>query len=125
QGAFPGFSWLTDLLDNAVLRARLRPEADMILFRKTLLTLQGVLADVSADVRPDELLAFLFLGRLVREWPRRLLTPPFSRTLETRLSSADLALLLLQLPLTPAQAWLENTLDFFSTAQKPIATVSD
>lgn len=124
-GAFPGFSWLTDLLDDTVLRARLRPEADMILFRKTLLTLGGVLADVSADVRLDELLPFLFLRRLVREWPRRLITLPFSRALETRLSSADLALLLVRLPWTPARAWLENSLELLSTAQTPSVTVSE
>lgn len=119
MGTFPGFSWLMALLDDAVLRARLHPETDLILFRKALLTLDGVLADVSADVRLDELLPFLFLRRLAREWPRRLVTPPFSRALETRLSSADLALFLLRLPWTPACAMLENALELISTAQTP------
>ena len=49
------------------------------MFRKVLLTLEGVLADVSADVKIDELLPTLFLRRLTAEWPRRWITPPFSR----------------------------------------------
>ena len=45
------------MLDDAVLRARLRAGTDLIMFRKVLLTLDGVLADVSADVHDiDELL---------------------------------------------------------------------
>ncbi len=114
QGMFPGFSWLMGMLDDAVLRGRLRAGTDLIMFRKVLLTLDGVLADVSAQVRVDELLPSLFLRRLVGEWPRRLLTPPLSRAFETRLSNEDLALLLLRLPSTPARAWLENTLELIT-----------
>jgi ubiquinone biosynthesis protein len=125
MGMFPGFTWLMGLLDDAVLRARLRPETDLLLFRKALLTLEGVLADVSADVRLDELFPFLFLRRLACEWPRRLVTPPFSRALETRLSSADLALFFLRLPWTPARAWLENTFELLSAVGEPKAKASD
>jgi ubiquinone biosynthesis protein len=121
-GSFPGFSWLTDLLDDAVLRARLRFAPDLVLFRKALHTLEGVLADVSANLQLDEILPILFLRRLVCEWPRRLFTPAFSRSLETRLSSADLALLLGRLPFTPARAWLENTLELLSISGNPSDT---
>ena len=114
QGTFPGFSWLMGMLDDAVLRARLRAGTDLIMFRKVLLTLEGVLADVSADVRIDELLPTLFLRRLATEWPRRWITPIFSRGLETRLSTADLALLLMRLPSTPARAWLETALELLA-----------
>ena len=96
HGEFPGFSWLMGMLDDAVLRARLRAGTDLIMFRKVLLTLEGVLADVSALVNIDELLPTLFLRRLVSEWPRRCLTAPFSHELDTRLSNADLALLLMR-----------------------------
>ena len=34
QGMFPGFSWLMGMLDDAVLRARLRAGTDLIMFRK-------------------------------------------------------------------------------------------
>jgi ubiquinone biosynthesis protein len=111
QGMFPGFSWLMGMLDDAVLKARLRPATDLILFRKVLLTLEGVLADVSGDVRIDEILPALFLRRIAAEWPRRWITPPFSRGLGTRLSNEDLALLLMRLLSTPARAWLETTLE--------------
>ncbi|MGZ3388978.1 MAG: AarF/UbiB family protein [Isosphaeraceae bacterium] len=123
QGMFPGFSWLMGMLDDAVLRARLRAGTDLIMFRKVLLTLDGVLADVSAHVRVDELLPSLFLRRLACEWPRRLLTPPLSRALETRLSNEDLALLMMRLPLTPARAWLENALELISRTEEPEASV--
>jgi hypothetical protein len=111
------------MLDDAVLRARLRAGTDLIMFRKVLLTLDGVLADVSAQVSVDELLPSLFLRRLVCEWPRRLLIPPLSRALETRLSNEDLALLMMRLPLTPARAWLENALELITRTEEPEASV--
>ena len=69
------------MLDDAVLRARLRPAGDLILFRKALLSLEGVLADVCSDVRIDDLLPWIFLRKLAGEWPRRLITSPLSRKL--------------------------------------------
>jgi ubiquinone biosynthesis protein len=116
RGQFPGFSWLMGMLDDAVLHARLRPAGDLILFRKALLSLEGVLADVCSAVRIDNLLPWIFLRKLAGEWPRRLITSPLSRKLGTRLSSNDLALLLAQLPWTPARAWLENTLELWEGA---------
>jgi ubiquinone biosynthesis protein len=113
-GQFPGFSWLMGMLDDAVLRARLRPAGDLILFRKALLSLEGVLADVCSDLRIDDLLPWIFLRKLAGEWPRRLITSPLSRKFGTRLSSHDLACLLVQLPWTPARACLENALELIS-----------
>ncbi len=55
--------------------------ADLIVFRKVLQTLQGVIADVCDQAGVDAALAVAFLGRLVAEWPARLMTPPFSRAL--------------------------------------------
>jgi ubiquinone biosynthesis protein len=111
RGVFPGFNWLTDLLDEAVLKARLRARSDLILFRKAILTLDGLLHDVSGEVRIDDLLPQLFLRRLVHEWPRRFASPPRWRGFMTRLSNEDLALLALRLPTTPARAWIENCLE--------------
>ncbi len=117
-GKFPGFSWLMGMLDDAVLRAKLRAATDLLMFRKALLTLDGVLADVSADVRVDEILPVLFLRRLAAEWPRRLWSLPLSRAFPTRLSNEDIALLLLRLPSTPARALLENALELISRIQR-------
>jgi ubiquinone biosynthesis protein len=115
HGVFPGFGWLMGIVDDAVLRSRLRPRSDLILFRKALLTLEGVLADVSGEVRIDDLLPVLFFRRLAAEWPGRLLTSPLSRSFETRISNEDLALLVLRLPSTPARAWVENCLEALSS----------
>jgi ubiquinone biosynthesis protein len=114
RGQFPGFSWLMGMLDDAVLRARLRPAGDLILFRKALLSLEGVLADVCSDLRIDDLLPWIFLRKLAGEWPRRFIMSPLSRKVGTHLSSCDLASLLVQLPWTPARAFLENTLELLS-----------
>ena len=68
------------MLDDAVLRARLRAGTDLIMFRKVLLTLDGVLADVSAQVSVDELLPSLFLRRLaVRVAATAAHSAPFAR----------------------------------------------
>jgi ubiquinone biosynthesis protein len=117
-GEFPGFSWLMAMIDAAVLRARLRPTTDLILFRKALLTLEGVLADVSAGFRVDDILPLIFLRKLAGEWPRRWMTPPLARTFGTRLSNHDLAGLLMQLPWTTARAWLENALELLAPPKK-------
>jgi ubiquinone biosynthesis protein len=110
-GQFPGFSWMMGLLDEAVLRARLRASTDLIMFRKCLLTLDGVLADVSADLRIDDVLPALFLRTLAAEWPLRFVTSPFSRAFGTRLSSDDIARLFVQLPWSATRAWVENARD--------------
>ncbi len=119
-GMFPGVAWLMGLLDDAVLRARLRAPTDLLMFRKVMLTLEGVLADVSADVRVDDLLPEIFLRRLMSEWPRRLFAPPLSRAFETRLSNEDLALLLLRLPWTPARACIENALETLAQMERRV-----
>jgi ubiquinone biosynthesis protein len=111
HGRFPGVAWLTDLLDDAVLRGGLRAPADLILFRKALLTLEGVLTDVSGAVRIDDLLPAMFARRLAAEWPRRFFSHPLSRAFETRISNEDLALLALRLPSVPTRAWAENWLE--------------
>ena len=46
QGSFPGLSWLVGLLDEAVRTAGLRFAADLMLFRKSLHTLEGVIAEI-------------------------------------------------------------------------------
>ncbi len=114
QGMFPGFSWLMGMLDDAVVQARLRTATDLIMFRKALLTLEGVLGDVSAQVCLDELLPALFLRRLAVDWPRRFWSDPLSREFATRLSNEDIALLLLRLPSTPARALLESALELIT-----------
>jgi ubiquinone biosynthesis protein len=112
-GTFPGLAWLTALLDAAVQTARLRVRPDLLLFRRALHALDGVLADIHANGPPptaaDTALAGALLTQLAREWPQRLLTPPTSRAYGTRLSTADLTELLLTLPLAATERLLAST----------------
>jgi hypothetical protein len=97
------------LLDEAVQTARLRVGADLMLFRKALHTLEGVVADTGAGPHPiDEVLLGEFLRHLATEWPRRWLAPPDCRAFATRLSNADLARFTLNLPWAVARSWLEQ-----------------
>jgi ubiquinone biosynthesis protein len=106
-GRFPGFSWLLGLLDEAAQTARLRVGTDLLLFRKTLHTLEGVLADIGAgDNRIDQVLMGEFLLHLASEWPGRWLALPDSRAFATRVSNADLAEFLLRLPCSVIEFWL-------------------
>jgi ubiquinone biosynthesis protein len=94
----PGLDWVMGLLDEAVTSAGLRVAAHLLAFRKSLLTLDGVLADIMPDLRLDDALIASFLPRLAAEWPLRALLPPESRALPTRISNADLARLAAALP---------------------------
>ena len=90
-GQFPGLTWLVGMLDEAVQNARLRLSADLMLFRKTWHTLEGVLAEIGADGSDaDEVLCVEFLRQFSIEWPLRWLAPPTSRSFPTRLSNLDL-----------------------------------
>lgn len=102
-GALPGLDWLTALMDATAMSGA-RYGADLIVFRKVLQTLQGVIADVSDQAGVDAALATAFLGRLVAEWPARLASPPFSRSLSTHMSNAELAHLFASAPLIASRA---------------------
>jgi ubiquinone biosynthesis protein len=109
QGQFPGFTWLMGLLGEAVQTARLRVAADLLLFRKTLYTLEGVVADIGAqESRIDQVLLREFLGHFAVEWPARGFALPDSRMFATRLSNADLAQMMLSLPWTATRLWLDQ-----------------
>jgi ubiquinone biosynthesis protein len=107
RAQFPGFAWLMGLLDEAFQTAGLRVGGDLMLFRKTLHTLEGVLADVHAGTSPmDEVLLREFVRHLAVEWPQRWVALPHSRAFATRLSNADLVQMLLGLPWAAAQVWV-------------------
>jgi ubiquinone biosynthesis protein len=104
----PGLAWLMGLLDEAVTAAGLRVGAPLVAFRKALLTLDGVLADITPDFRVDDALLASFLPRLVAELPWRALLPPEGRILPTRMSNADLTRLVLALPWLAALAMVDR-----------------
>lgn len=99
DGAFPGMGWVTSLLDEAALHARCRFDGDLLMFRKVLQTLEGVVADVSARSRPDRVLIVSMIKALAAEWGQRLYATPFSRHFATHLSTLDLTQLWASAPL--------------------------
>jgi ubiquinone biosynthesis protein len=98
-GTWPGVSWLTNLMDAAATEAKARFGQNLIIFRKVLLTLKGVLADVSESFRIDVVLALAFMRQLGREWRQRAFATPFARDFPTRVSNAELWHLYLSAPL--------------------------
>jgi ubiquinone biosynthesis protein len=120
HGEFPSFPWLMGLLDEAVQSARLRVHADLMLFRKTLHTLDGVVADLGAgDHRIHLVLQNEWLRHFSREWPLRWIAPPDSRSFATRLSNVDLIQLMLSVPFAATRFWLDHGLDLFDPPQGP------
>ena len=109
RGQFPGLCWLVGMLDEAVQSARLRVPGELMMFRKSLHTLEGVVADLGLQREHiDEMLVMQFLQHFAWEWPRRWLALPGSRDFATRLSNADLAQTILSWPWTTARYWLER-----------------
>lgn len=100
RGALPGLKWLVRLLDEAVAVAGVRFGRNLMLFRKVLLTLDGVVRDVSADLPVDQFLVTTAIAQLASEWPRRIVSAPFSRAYGTHISNWDLTGLLWSLPIT-------------------------
>lgn len=114
DGRLPGVAWLTELMDQALTDARGRFGTGLVIFRKVLQTLQGVVADVSEESRADVVLALSLVSWLSAELPSRMIAPPFSRAFTTHLSNADLAQLYLSAPLIASRYWLKLRRDFGS-----------
>ncbi len=122
HGQFPGLKWLVGMLDEAVATAGLRIVADLLLFRKSLYTLDGVVGELGADgFQMDEVLVKEFLCHFTREWPLRWLSLPHSREFATRLSNWDLTRTVLGLPWTASRFWLHNSLDLIRAAGRATA----
>ena len=104
----PGFRWLLDLIDAAWVTAGLRLSPDLILFHKSLLTLEGVVADISAHSSIDHVLPRLALRQFSREWNSRPLALPTSRHFGTHLSNLDLLSLYGSLPISAVKFWMNR-----------------
>ena len=118
RGQFPGLKWMLAMLDDAVQNAGLRVAADLMLFRKTLYTLEGVVAELGPErFQIDEVLVRKFLCHFTMEWPRRWVSLPHSREFATRLSNWDLTRTTLTLPWTTSRFWLHECLDLVRSFQ--------
>ncbi|MFO0972366.1 MAG: AarF/UbiB family protein [Phycisphaerae bacterium] len=104
RGQLPGLDWVVSLLDR-LAAAGARFAGELLLFRKVLLTLEGVVADIDATCGCDAVLLAATMDALLREWPARFFAPPQSRAFATHLSNLDLAALAMRFP---AAAWLHG-----------------
>lgn len=116
-GVWPSLGWLTALMDDALIEAGARFSADLVMFRKVLQTLRGVVADVSEDCRLDLVLAGRFLRQLAKETTARWSALPASRRFATHLSNLDLAQLAWQAPLIGTRTWLGLSEGFLARAR--------
>ena len=105
-GRFPGFDWFSALLDALAAVSAVRFPEEIILFRKALLTLTGVVADVSPQVAIDSVL----VRQGVNQFTDGLMWRPWvavnSRDMVgAHLSNADLMGLWAELPGTVLRFW--------------------
>jgi ubiquinone biosynthesis protein len=99
KGRMPGLAWMTGLLDEAVVKAGLGFGADLMLFRKSLLMIEGVVADLGGGSELiDQVLMNEFAIHFFFEWPWRFASSPGSRSFATGISNADLLKLTLSFP---------------------------
>ncbi len=116
-GQLPGLAWFVGMVDDAVQRGGLRVAADLMLFRKSLLTLTGLVAELGLDDSEiDRVLLIDFIRHFVIDSLNRWSIPPFSRECATRISNWDLAELMLNVPNTIARFWIGNMIDSLTGA---------
>lgn len=110
-GGLPGLGWLLSLLDQSALDARVRFAPNLFLFRKSLLTLDGVVRDLVGTYSLSADLLLAGVRHLVTEWPSRLVASPTSRAFPTHLSNLDLLSLLWWAPARARNFWREALAD--------------
>lgn len=119
RGRVPGVGWLTDLMDAVGVSGALRYPQNLALFRKNVLTLSGVVADVSPDVDVDAVM----LRRVAREAAReswvRGLAPPWSRDSALHVSQADAWGLMAAAPLVASRYWAGAWRDLLGGERRP------
>ena len=119
HGQFPGLSWLVGMLDEAVLNAKLRVPDDFMLFRKSLLTLEGVVTDVGERTGLiDRTLNTEFLRHFAKELPKRWVFPPSSRSFATQLSNFDITHAMLGAPTALASFLTSHAFDALESCHR-------
>jgi ubiquinone biosynthesis protein len=86
----PSLRWLLNLLSDTMFKAGVGFGKDLVLFRKSVLTLEGVAADVSTGTSLSRVLPLSGGLELLREWARRCVASPISRDFGTHVSNLDL-----------------------------------
>jgi len=113
----PDVSQIAALMDGISLLGVHFP-AELLLLRKTLYTLNGVIAEISPNVRIGSVIARYGLGLLLRESPGRQLRLPIdtSTVFRSHLSNYDLTLLALSLPLLGGRLYMRTLEDVTTQA---------
>jgi ubiquinone biosynthesis protein len=105
HGRFPGLEWALALLDRLAGGGALRFPEELLLLRKSLLSIQGVLADVDEGCSADQVLVHAALAGFLKELPARAASPWNSRAFGCHLSTADLLALALDSPAATLRYW--------------------
>lgn len=111
HGVFPGFDWLTGLLDGVMTSGAMRFPEELTIFRKALLTMSGVVADLGGRPLLDRVLAQTAVEQFAREAGRRPFAAPGSRAFGSHLSDADLMCTWAALFFVPSRFWLATWRD--------------
>ena len=120
SGRFPGFSWLVSLFDSVVLEARIQFPANVLLFRKALLTVAGIVEELSGDrERADTVVMHEFMRIFAAEWPWRWQFLPSGTDRTSHLSNADLLDATMATFTHPSQFFAEYWLSLFTHHTEP------
>jgi len=111
MGRVPGFTWLVTLLDDLARQGSLNFAEEAVLFRKAVLTLTGVVADIWDGASIDSVIVSTGALQFIREAPLRSLLPIGSRRLGSHLSTWDLMLYGASLPWAPVRFIFEGVRD--------------
>jgi ubiquinone biosynthesis protein len=117
DGGFPGFGWLTGIMDEAAIDAGARFAGSLVMFRKVLQTLDGVVHDIAADCRVDRVLAMTLATTMAREFRRRAYAEPLSRDFASHFSTLDLTQLAMSSPLIGTRLALALQEDWLAAAR--------
>lgn len=90
QGCLPGFDWLLEMLDELALRTAAGFRDDFALFRKSWLSLSGVIGDLAGHLSPDIPLLTVGIRQFLAEVPARLVALPHALDFSTHVSNADI-----------------------------------
>jgi ubiquinone biosynthesis protein len=104
-GEPPGFRWAQALLDDASLSAGVRFSSELLLYRKSVLTVEGVVMDISSQTSIDHVLPAAAAQQFLRELPPRAFALPGSRHFGTHLSNLDLLSLYWGGPMAATRFW--------------------
>jgi len=104
-GKFPGFRWSQSLLDEASLAAGVQFSSELLLYRKSILTIEGVIKDISSESFIGRVFPATAVRQFVCELTARALAPPTSRHFGTHVSNLDLIALYWGGPTAAARFW--------------------